>query len=182
MALSACASRGPAPQPVSPVPAVPQSASPLTQSFLQATASAHLFELQTAEMALQMSRDPGVRAYAQSLHNDHSHLLSRTSAVAESARASPAPMLQPHHFSLLQQLQTAGPTHFDETFRNIQVMAHMQSIDVHQRYTATGDNPAVRAFASEVLPFLHAHLAAAQSLRIVSPPRYRPRPRPGERG
>lgn len=62
------------------------------------------------------------------------------------------------------------------------VMVHLQVIDLHQRFGASGDNAVLRSNASEMIPALSAHLQAAQSLRIAAPPAYRPPPRAGERG
>jgi putative membrane protein len=181
IALAGCASRAPAPPP--PLTMAPRAPSQLTQSFVQAAVSSHLFEMQSAELALHVSRDPAVRAYAQSLYNDHSRLLNRTSLLVESAGvSSPSPILQPQHFKLFNQLQTTTRAQFDETFRNVQAMAHLQAIDITQRYAATGDNAVLRGLASETLPVIQTHLAAAQGLKIVPTPRYQARPRPGERG
>ena len=139
--------------------------------------------MQSAELALQRSREPAVRAYAQTLLNDHQNLLNRTSMAIELAGVPvPSSLLQPRHFSLFQQLQTIPSAGFDETYRNIQVMVHIQAIDLQQRYAMTGDNAGLRALASETVPVLHAHLASAQRLRMMPLPRYRASPRAGERG
>jgi putative membrane protein len=173
-----------APRPQLPNPA-PVKAAPSAAaiSYAQETASAHLFEIQAAEIALARSRDPAVRNYAQSLLKDHRNLLDRASSAIERAGVTvTSPLLQQRHFALSQQLQMVAPAQFDETYRNIQVMTHMQSIELQQRYAATGDNAELRQLANEMLPALHSHVNWAQSLRIAPVPQYRARPRAGERG
>ena len=181
IAVGGCAARTPPPEPAAP--AAPQPPSQNTQAFFQSAVSNHLFVMQTAELALQRSRNQAVRNYAQALYNDHSQLLNRTSAAVEAARVpNVSPMLQQQHFGLLSQLQSVAPAQFDETFRNAEVMAHMQAVELHQRYLVNGDNPAARNLAAEVLPALQSHLATGQSLIIAAPPRYRGPLHSGERG
>jgi len=184
LALGACTTHRTAelraPRPTQPASSGPSSS---TLAYANETASAHLFQIQAAEIALQRSRDPAVSNFAQMLLNDNRALLQRTSLAIEGARIPvAAPLLQQNHFALAQQLQMATAARFDDTFRNIEVMALMQSIDLQQRYSLNGDNAALRGLANEMIPTLHAHLAAAQNIHIAPIPQYRPRISPGERG
>jgi putative membrane protein len=183
VALSGCAARTAQQSRPEFAAAMPQAASQQTVTFFQSAVSNHLFLTQSAELALQRSRNQAIRSHAQALYNDHSQLLSRTSAVAEAARTQAlSPMLQAQHFGLLSRLQTIAPAQFDETYRNTLVMAHMQAIELNQQYLISGDDPAARSLAAEVLPVLQGHLASGQSLSIGAAPRYRGPAHPGERG
>lgn len=181
--LAGCATNRAKP-PQQAVTRPPEAPSPSAASlaFLHAAMSSNQFEIESGQLALHYSRDPAVRSFAQNLVSDHHHLSTRIVMAAQSAGATPAPMLLPQHSALLAQLQGTPAAQFDEAFRNMQVMVHMQAIDAGQRYAATGDNPTLRSVASEMVPLLQAHLSAAQNLRLTPAPAYRPRPRPGERG
>lgn len=182
LGLSGCVARAPAPRAVESASA-PQTNSTVDQAYVQAAISGHLFQMQSAELALHRSRNPGVRALAQTIHYEHSQLLTQTSTALQAAGLQPSsPLLQPQHFGLFNQLQSVPSPQFDATFQNMQVMAHMQAVELHQRYSTTGSSSALRHLAMQAMGAENAHLATSQALRIAAPPEYRPRPRPGERG
>jgi putative membrane protein len=153
-------------------------------AYAQSAASAEQFEIQSSQLALQVSQNPAVRSYAQMLINDHSQLASRLNAAAQSSGIPAAPpVLLPQHSSLLSQLQYAPPADFDSTYRNIQVMALMQSADLHQGYAATGAVQPMRDFAASAVQTVQMHLGQAQALTIDTPRMRVPNSRRvGERG
>jgi putative membrane protein len=92
---------------------------------------------------------------------------------------------------MLDQLRSAGsgPT-FDQAFQQIQIQAHQQALTLHQNYAASGDVPALRATAAQIVPVVQNHLSALQSLQLAPPAPPAPPPPPppppvrrsGERG
>jgi putative membrane protein len=177
-----CATR---PDPI-PVPMV-DPASPLAApTYMRMAASADLFEIQSSQLALQMSSNPAVRGFAQMLISDHTRMSSQMISAAQSAGLMPPPpALEPHHQQMLDQLRMAAPGTFDMAFQNAQVAAHQEALTLHQNYANGGDHPTLRAVAGQAVPVIQAHLNHAQMLAIAPPapppPAYRP-PRPGERG
>lgn len=148
-------------------------------------ASSDLFEIQSSQLALEMSRDPGIRAFAQMLLNDHSQVRNQMAAAAAGAgMVPPGPAMLPQHSNLLSQLQFVSAGQFDDVYRNMQVMTHLQAIELHQSYAMTGEIDGLRNFASTALPVLQHHLHTARMLTIAPPaPQQLPRGRrAGERG
>ena len=140
------------------------------QSYVQAVVSGYLFKLQSAKLALNRSRNPAVRAHAQSLYNDYSQLMSRTSTMLEAAGLTPPSlMLQPQHFRMFNDLQIADSAQFDETFQKLQLKTYLQSIELHQRYATSGSIAALRTLARQAFAMEQSHLAATQALRLDSP-------------
>lgn len=185
LALAAC-STTPAPP--------PDINNPLfAPGFLAQAASANQFEIESAQLALQVSQSPAVRNFANVLIADHTLMGQQVAAAAAAAHVPmPAPVLLPAQQSLLNQLRAtgAGPS-FDMAFQQDQISAHQQGITLMQNYSTGGDVPALRTVAAQAIPVMQKHLAMAQSLQIaVAPPPPPPPPpmapppprRAGERG
>ena len=156
-----------------------------TMAYAQSATSIDMFEIEAARLAMQRAHSPAVRQFAQAMSNDHGQI---STLLAQNLQAQAimtgGSTLLPQHQGLLAQLQSATPGQFDNAYRNITAMSHMQAWDLHQRYAAAGDNPALRHFAQSSLPLVQNHLAQAQSLVIDAPPAFRAPSarRAGERG
>ncbi len=165
----------------------------LAPGFVAQASSANQFEIQSAQMALSASQNPGVRNFANMLIADHSAMGQQMAAAAAAAHLPPpAPALLPAQQSMLDQLRAAGTGYaFDQTFQQDQITAHQQGIALMQNYSASGDVPTLRALAAGAIPVMQKHLATAQSLQLVPPAPPPPPPPPppapspnraGERG
>ncbi|HEY0149773.1 MAG TPA: DUF4142 domain-containing protein [Allosphingosinicella sp.] len=146
-----------------PADAAPPAMSAAT--YMQTAASSDMFEIQSGQLALQRSCDPAVRSFAQMIINDHTRM---SNMMMDTGRANglPPPPVQmlPHHMNMLQTLDRAPPGSFEAAFRNEQVMAHQEALNLHRSYADAGDLPPFRALASQAVPAIQAHLGHAQSL------------------
>lgn len=187
MMLAACASQTPAP--VAPVaPAVDPNSPLAAPMYMQMAASSDLFEIQSGQLAQQMSQNMAVRNYGSMLVAHHNSTSSQMMAAATAAGLTPPPpALLPNHQAMLDQLRAAGPN-FDVAFRDVQVMAHQEALTLHQNYANGGDVPALRTVAAAAAPIVQQHLTSAQQLSVAPPPPPPPEPMPtgtqrtGERG
>lgn len=191
-ALSACATNEDtaATEPMAPAAAAVDPNSPLAApNYMMMAASSDQFEIQSSQMALQMSQNPAVQSFARLLIAHHQATSQNLMTAAQSAGLTPPPpALQPMHQQMLQQLQAAGPN-FDAAFRDIQIQAHQQALELHQGYANGGDVPALRNVAAAAVPVIQQHLTAAQSLNVSTAPMQGTTPAPtgtttraGERG
>jgi putative membrane protein len=166
-------------------------------AYMAMAASSDMFEIESSRLALQMSRNPAVRQFAQMLINDHSRMSSEMMGVAQSAGLPPPPMqMMPRHAEMMQRLSASTPTDFDMNYRREQIMAHQEAVTMHRTFADRGDLPALRALAARAAPVVEMHLAEAQRLPdqpapmaapAYTPPAYTPPPavdtrRRGERG
>jgi putative membrane protein len=180
--VAGCASNPPAP----PV----DTTSPMyAPNYLSTAGSSDQFEIQSGQLAQQMSQNPGVRQIGQMLVTDHTNSTQQLLAAAQSAGITPPPPgMLPEHQALLQQIQSVPPGQFDTVFRNVQIQAHQQALALHQAYAAGGDTPALRTAATGIVPVVQNHLNMLQSLTVMAapppppPPAYQQPAAPGERG
>jgi putative membrane protein len=174
----------PPPPPVVAAPMVDPNNPLFAPGYTTMAASGDQFEIQSSQLALQMSQNPAVRAFAQMLINDHMRMSQQMVATAQAAGLNPPPpVLLPQHQAMLDQLRAAPMGTFDTAFRDAQINAHQQALTLHQNYAASGDVPALRNLAAGAVPAIQAHLTQAQSLQVWAAPPPAPAPaRPGERG
>lgn len=181
--LSACASNPP------PAPPVDTSSPLYAPNYLGMAGSSDQFEIQSGQLAQQMSQNPAIRQMGQMLVADHTNSTQQLMAAAQSAGiAAPPPAMRPEHAAMLQQIQSAPPGQFDMIFRDVQIQAHQQALQLHQNYAASGDAPALRATAGAIVPVVQNHLNMLQGMQVMAapppppPPVYQQPARPGERG
>jgi putative membrane protein len=148
--------------------------------YTRMAASSDQFEIQSGQLALQMSQNPAVRQFAQMLIDHHQQTTAQLAAAAQSSGLPvPPPAMTGAHAQMLANLRGAPMGTFDMAFRDAQIQAHQEALALHQNYAASGDIPALRTVAGGAVPIIQQHLNTAQSLAVMAPPM---RSNAGERG
>jgi putative membrane protein len=181
--LAACHTAPPAPPPA-PVDVNNPLMAP---GYMAQAGSSDQFEIQSGQLALQASQNPAVRNFANMIIADHTRSTQMVVSAAQSAGLTPPPpALLPPQQAMLDQLRSAGSgPSFDMAFQQAQISAHQQALQLHQNYAASGDVPALRTVAGQIVPVVQMHLAQAQALQVAPLPPPPPPPttrRSGERG
>lgn len=154
-----------------------------TATYVPAASSGDLLEIQSGQLALERSCDPAVRHFAQMIVNDHGRMSSEMAATTRALNLPPPPTrLAPHHQEMLHRLSMASGPAFEGEFRNAQVAAHQEALELHRTYADTGEHAPLRALADAAVPAIEAHLGHAQSLPTMAQCAMQTQPRPGERG
>lgn len=120
-----------------------------------------MFEIESSNLALQRSKNPRLRQFAQMMVSDHQK------AAARLKQAHPhgvAGELDDTHAQIMDRLKAADAETFDALYVAEQTVAHQQAVTLFEGYASGGDNRALRAYASETLPTLRAHLDAVKKL------------------
>jgi putative membrane protein len=182
--LAGCSSN---PPPAPPAAAVDLNNPLMAPGYMAMAGSSDQFEIQSGQLALQMSQNPSVRNFSNMIIADHTRSTQMVMAAAQSAGLNPPPpALLPPQQSMLDQLRAAGSgPSFDMAFQQAQVSAHQQALQLHQNYATQGDVPALRTVAGQIVPIVQMHLQQAQALNVAPPPPPPPMPstrRSGERG
>jgi len=133
---------------------------PMTsEGFRAMAAQSDAFEISSSQLALQRSRNPAIRTFARRMIRDHS-MTSQALGVPPGTAVA----LDARHATMLNQLAPASGPAFDAAYAQMQVMAHQEAVGMFAAYAQGGADPAMRAFAQQVLPSLQMHLAMAQRL------------------
>lgn len=157
--VAGCGGRTPRP----PAPAViSPSVVPLAAAAYVAMASSiDLFEIQSAELALQRSRDAGNRTLAEMLIRAHKGTSAQLSFAGRRLNLLPSSTLLPQHQAMLDEL--AASSDFDAAFRRQQWQVHQSALDLHGAYARAGDSATLRPVAANAARVVRGHLSHLRS-------------------
>jgi len=123
--------------------------------FLIVASIKNLQEVSAGEQALKMARRAEVKTFGQMMVKDHTAAekqllqLAKTRGITLPAAATggikPDPLL-------------ANAPDFDSAYVHAMSSGHQNTVQVFQNYATTGKDPAVKAWAQQMLPNLNMHL------------------------
>ena len=131
--------------------------------FIVKAVQGNLAEMQMGQLAQQNGQSQEVKAFGQTLQQDHSAANQKATAVAQQL-GIPAPT-EPNkkHKADYGKMAKATGAAFDKAFAQHMVMDHKKDIAEYKKAASMKNDPAA-AYASETLPTLQTHLETAQSL------------------
>jgi putative membrane protein len=133
------------------------------QEFAMMAAQANLLEIESSRMALEMSKQDAVRAYAQKMIDDHTKAGKEMEQAASADKVVDVPKkLDAGHQAMLDALKGATGEDFDRAYAQMQLEAHEQAVQLFTRYS--GQQGALAEFAKKTLPALQEHLDMARGL------------------
>ena len=158
-------------------PALVQSTSPATAAmsevstpqFVKTVAVSDMFEIQSSRLAAEKSKNANVQEFAAMMIKDHTKTSNELKSLMKPANAQKAlpSQLDEKHTQMLSQLKSASGANFDRSYKQMQVQAHEDAVNLFQSYSQQGDNAELRAWAGKTLPALQQHLQHAQNLPIT---------------
>ena len=149
---------------LAPVAASAQSAGALAalgpEQFRLTALEGGEFAIQTSRVALERSRSPAVRQFAQLEINEQV-------AFAGSLGARPGSVsLRSDHAAMLQQLASLQPgPRFDQLYIQGQIMGHQELLQINGAYAQAGADPVGQAVAQVAVPSIQTHLSILGRLR-----------------
>lgn len=162
------------PEPAAPAAALPAGEgetqalpSPTTAAGLVARIGQNdLFEVEAGRLALQRSRTPAVRAFAQSMVDAHARSSQSLAAALQAARIDlRLPQdLDRARSDLSAELRSVEPDAFDDTYLTQQVQAHEETLQLLRTYAEGGDSTALRTWAERQAGVVQEHLEAVRAL------------------
>lgn len=147
-----------------PLPQTLPSVSAQDQKFVEQAATSDMFEIQSSQLALQRSRNPRTRSYAQRMIDDHTMTSQRLAQLAQANGIMLPTGLGPEQDRALAAIQNTTRIFDSEYFRQ-QALAHQNAIQTYQTEASSGYNNDVKLFAQQTLPTLQQHLQMAEAGR-----------------
>lgn len=148
-------------------PAAPGQQQLDTKTYIRQAAMTDLFEIKAGELALQKSKDSGVKKFARQMVKDHTRTTKKLQAALKKGGAdvSPPTELDAVHAEKLKQLQGLGGADFDKSYIQMQVEGHAKALALHQGYAASGDNAMLKKLAGKTAMIVSHHLDEAKALQ-----------------
>jgi putative membrane protein len=118
------------------------------------------FAILTSRLALERSRNPNVRNFAQLEINEQT-------AVAAALGATPGGVQpRPDQLAIVQQLQAMAPgRQFDRAYIEGQLAGHEELLALNTAYAQGGSDQRGRAVATVAVPSIQTHLSILSNLR-----------------
>ena len=133
--------------------------------FAAAAGASDLFEIESSKLAQNQGQSADVKAFAAMLVKDHSASTEELKAIAARENMTLAPpTLRPDMQSKIDALKAAKGEQFDALYLSQQVPAHEEALKLHQGYAQSGDNAALKAFASKTATVVSKHLDEARGM------------------
>ena len=162
----------PAPgNPATMTPAAPQSA-PGMPAANQPNQNDRLFvyeatiggkaEVEFGQIAEQKGRSQAVKDFGRQMVTDHSKANQQLTQLAQAVNIPQPPDLDEEHNAMLRQLQNLSGGEFDLAYIRGQVAEHQKTVQLVEWEIGAGQDPQLKAFASQVLPILYRHLDMAR--------------------
>ncbi|MFN3675833.1 MAG: DUF4142 domain-containing protein [Sphingomonas pseudosanguinis] len=147
--------------------ATPTAAVSASQTFANAVAASDAFEIETSKLALTSGASASVKSYAQKMIDAHTASTAKlkTTVAGLMPAITPDATLNAEQQQKLDRLKTLNGTAFDQAYIAEQTAGHQQTLDTLKAYAASGDMPALKDFATGLIPMVTAHLNMAKSLK-----------------
>jgi putative membrane protein len=123
--------------------------------FLVVASIKNLQEVSAGEQAIQKAKNGDVRAFGQMLVKDHGQAEQQLLQLAKSRGIALPPSATG---GVKPDLLLAGAASFDSAFVHAMAAGHGNTVQMFENYATTGKDPAVRAWAQQMLPTLKMHL------------------------
>lgn len=172
LALASCGKKNEPAAPESPAAeasagmATPAESMTAGQSFANTAASSDAFEIETSKLAADKAASAKVKTFAQNMIKAHTESTAKLKTAAASAvpPVTPVPQMSAMQQQTLTELQGKSGADFDTAYAKAQVDAHQMTLDALKAYSAAGDVPSLKSFATEMVPIVTAHLNMAKGL------------------
>lgn len=128
------------------------------QGFMQRLISSDQFQIQSARIALEKSRNEDIRRFAQKVIDYHNATTEKLKVIAKRANLAPADVsLSWRQRRLIERLRRTDATRFDRYFVRIQRKSHTRTARLLMSYASSGDNEDLKRLARETLPRIIEH-------------------------
>jgi putative membrane protein len=155
----------PSATPAPVAPARRDQLSALDRQFVIDAAHGGMAEVQLGQLALQRSKNPEVRQFAQRMIQEHTRANNELMRLATQKGVTPPTTMGPKYEAAMMRLTQLSGDSFDQAYMNeAGVNSHLESAAVYQRQTGLGQDPDLKAFAARILPTVQGHLTMAQAM------------------
>jgi putative membrane protein len=152
-------------------PTTPSNSSQLSATDTRFILQAHqgnMAEVALSRLALAPGRNasPDVRQYAQMMVQEHPQADARLLQLAQRKGVTipQSQALDAEHQQTSERLAQLSGRNFDRAYMRAMVTDHLRTVALFQQQAQRGQDPDVRAFATQLLPSLRQHLQMARAM------------------
>lgn len=133
--------------------------SPTTADYLDKAGASDLYEKTSSQLVLKSTKNAAIKRDANMMIKDHtkSTAMLKTAAKKEGITPKP-PMLDAKKQSDVDALKAAKGEERDRLYVEQQKAAHQEALTLHQTYAQSGDAPALKSTAGQIVPVVQHHI------------------------
>jgi putative membrane protein len=139
------------------------------RDFVHQAAGAGRFEVESSQLALQKAQDQDLRQFAQRMVDDHSRANRELEQIAMRKGVDLPARLDSKNANRLDRLRDTSANQFPNEYRNVQLEAHREAIELFEKASRDCDDPELKSFAQRTLPTLRAHRQHLEQMQEVEP-------------
>ncbi len=136
------------------------------RQFVKAAAEGGLYEVAVGKLAAEKAANAEVKAFGSMLVEHHGAANEKLKKVADAHGITLPAVMPDDKQKKIDRLSRLSGDAFDKQFiEMVGIADHQKDIAAFEKESRDGTSDKVRGFATETLPTLKSHLAAAQKLR-----------------
>lgn len=137
------------------------------QTFANTAAASDMFEVESSKLALSKSSSAQVKKFADMMVKAHTESTEKLKAAANSVTPAIVPnaALSAEQQATMDKLNSASGSAFDTAYIAAQIDGHQKTLDALRAYSTSGEVPALKTLAGEMVPVVTAHLNMAKGLK-----------------
>jgi putative membrane protein len=142
---------------------------PSTADFVAQAAMTDMFEIQSSQMAATKTTG-ATKSFAEQMISDHQKTSTELKGLISSGKvqATPPTALDDSHQKMIAKLQSLTGDAFAKQYHSDQESGHKDAVSLFERYSKSGDNADLKAWAGKTLPAIQHHYQMAQQLNKQS--------------
>jgi putative membrane protein len=134
------------------------------RTFISQAAYGSLGEIALGEVAQERGGSAAVREFGQMMVTEHTKMNEDLIAIASAKDVTPPSAPDPGRQAVSEQLGALRGAQFDRQYIQQQLADHETTLTLFKGEAASGQNPALRAFASRYAPVVQEHIAELRQL------------------
>src|SRR4028119_655501 len=136
----------------------PNSLSSRDRTFVMQAGQLSMMEVELGRLAVQRGSSPGVKQYGQEMVEDHTRANQELMQLAMQKKVELPTEMSTQNTTLIDRLSGLSGKSFDTAYKQAMIDSHNQAIALFQAQSQQGQDPQLKAWATQKLPNLQAHL------------------------
>jgi len=150
----------------------PNSLSSKDKNFVMQAGQVGMLEVELGRLAVQRGSSAGVKQYGQEMVEEHTQANEELMQLAMQKGVKLPTEMSTQNKALMERLSGLSGTSFDAAYKQAMIESHNQAIALFQAQSQQGQDPDLKAWATQKLPNLQAHLQMVnQMLADTSQPK-----------
>jgi putative membrane protein len=136
----------------------PNSLSSRDRTFVMQAGQLSMMEVELGRLAVKRGSSPGVKQYGQEMVEDHTRANQELMQLAMQKKVELPTEMSTQNTALIDRLSGLSGKSFDTAYKQAMIDSHNQAIALFQAQSQQGQDPQLKAWATQKLPNLQAHL------------------------